>query len=306
MGFSLVEKTRGIWSKKSYSTLLYYFPIVIVMGLMSSHIVGAFICQWLFDISFFSSTKEVFDPENKDLIDAMKVMQFFNAVGTFIIPAFAFLHLRGVEKPAQYLKWQNPLSVVVMLSMLIMAFAMIPVANFLGFLNEGLYLPEFLDFLRVIEEQTLRVTEQFLIMDTYLDLVLMILLIGVVAALGEELLFRGVLQNLFLEWWGSKHLAVWITALLFSVIHLQYHAILPRFILGALIGYVYVQSGNLRSSIYLHFFYNTTLLIITFLIQHSGIHSSWEFIGTEQFLIVLFSMIVLGLFLFKVPLLKRD
>lgn len=306
MGFSLVDKTRGIWSKKSYSTLLYYLPIVIVMGLMSSHIVGAFICQWVFDVSFFSSTKEVFDPENKDLIDAMKVMQFFNALGTFILPAFVFMHLRGFEKPAQYLKWQHPLSLITILSMLIMAFAMIPVANFLGFLNEGLYLPEFLDFLRVIEEQTIRVTEQFLIMETHLDLVLMILLIGVVAALGEELLFRGVLQNLFLEWWGSKHLAVWITAFLFSVIHLQYQAILPRFVLGALIGYVYVYSGNLRSSIFLHFFYNTTLLIITFLIQHSGIDSSWEMIGVQQFVPVVLAFFVLGLLLLKLFLVKTN
>ncbi len=306
MGFSLVDKSRGIWSKKSYSSLLYYLPIVILGGLMSSHIVGAFVCQLVFDISFFSSTKEVFDPENKDLIDAMKVMQFFNALGTFVLPAFAFLHLRGVAKPAQYLKWQSPISLGAMFSMLIMALAMIPVANFLGFLNEGLYLPEFLDFLRVIEEQTLRVTEQFLIMDTYLDLLLMILLIGVVAALGEELLFRGVLQNLLLEWWGSKHLAVWITALLFSVIHLQYHALLPRFVLGALIGYVYMNSGNLRSSIFLHFFYNSTLLIITFLVQHNGIDSSWEFIGVEHLLFVVLALFILGILLFKLPSSKTN
>lgn len=304
MGFKLVEKTRGIWSKKTHSNLLYYLPIVIMGGLMTSHIVGAFVCQLVFDVSFFSRTKEVFDPENENLIDAMKVMQFFNALGTFILPSFVFLHLRGVVNSAKYLNWQSPISFPSLFLMLLMALAMIPVANFLGFLNQGIYLPEFLDFLRVIEEQTLRVTEQFLIMDTYGDLILMILLIGVVAALGEELLFRGVLQNLFMEWWGSKHLAVWVTALLFSVIHLQYHALLPRFVLGALIGYVYVNSGNLRSSIFLHFFYNTTLLIVAFLVQHRKIDSSWEFIGVEQFVLVAFATVVLALFMFKSPRVK--
>ena len=82
-------------------------------------------------------------------------------------------------------------------------------------------------------------------------------LIGFVAAVGEELLFRGVLQNLFQEWFGSPHVAIWLTAFLFSVIHLQYHAVLPRFVLGALIGYVYVNSGNLSNSMLLHFFYNS-------------------------------------------------
>jgi len=292
MELSIIEKSRGIWSGKSYSALLYYLPIVILGGLVISHILGAFFCQLLFDISFFSSTKEVFDPENKKLIDAMKTMQFFNALGTFVVPPILFLHLRGLKFSA-YLKLQNPISLKGLFSVLIMAFAMIPLANFLGFLNESLSLPEFLNFLKVIEEQTLQLTEQFLIMDTYTDLLLMILLMGVVAAVGEELLFRGVLQNLFQEWWGSKHVAIWVTAFLFSVIHLQYHAVLPRFILGALIGYVYVNSGNLRSSILLHFFYNTTLLIITFMIQHDGLDASWEMIGVESILLVLLATFVL-------------
>ena len=293
MGFSVIEKSRGIWSKKSHSTLLYYLPIVIMAGLMISHVLGAFFCQLVFDISFFSSTKEVFDPNNKKLIDAMKVMQFFNALGTFVLPAFLFFHFRGV-KPFEYLKLKNKLTAKELALMMLLALVMIPVANFLGYLNEGVYLPEFLDFLKAIEEQTMRVTEQFLVMNSYVDLLLMILLIGVVAAVGEELLFRGLIQNLFLEWWGSKHVAVWLTALLFSVIHLQYQAVLPRFVLGALIGYVYVNSGNLRSSIYLHFFYNTTLLIVAFLIQHDGIDASWEYVGSQYVI----PMIFLGIFLF--------
>jgi len=306
MGLSIIEKSRGIWSGKNYSTLLYYLPILIFGGLIISHILGAVFCQLLFDISFFSSTQEVFNPENKKQIDAMKLMQFFNAAGTFFVPPILFLHLRGLKFSA-YLKLQNPISLKGLVSVLIMAFAMIPLANFLGYLNEGVSLPEFLNFLKVIEEQTLLITEQFLIMDSSVDLLLMILLIGLVAAVGEELLFRGVLQNFFQEWWGSKHAAIWVTAFLFSVIHLQYHAVLPRFILGALIGYVYVNSGNLRSAILLHFFYNTTLLIITFMIQHDGLDASWEMIGVENFLMVLLATFVLaGALLKLVPRLSDD
>lgn len=293
MGLSIIENSRGIWSKKSYSTLLYYLPIVILAGLITSHVFGAVFCQLLFGISFFSSTQVVFDPNNVELINAMKAMQFCNALGTFIIPPVAFLHFRGL-KFSQYLKLQNTIQLKGLFSILLMAFAMIPVANFLGALNEHISLPEFLNFLKAIEEQTLQLTEQFLVMDSYADLLLMILLMGVVAAVGEELLFRGVLQNLFQEWSGSKHLAIWLTALLFSVIHLQYHAVLPRFVLGALIGYVYVNSGNLRSSILLHFFYNTTLLIITFMIQHDGLDASWEMIGVESVLLVVLSTFVLA------------
>ena len=180
-----------------------------------------------------------------------------------------------------------------------MALAMIPLANFFGALNAMLPLPKFLSFLKEIEAQTLLITEQFLVMDTPIDLFLMLGLIGFVAAVGEELLFRGVIQNLFQEWFGSPHIAIWLTAFLFSVIHLQYHAVLPRFVLGALIGYVYVNSGNLRSAMLLHFFYNSTLVLLTFFIQHGGIDASWEEVGAEGLMLVLISVLVLGILLLK-------
>ena len=294
MALNIIQKSKGIWASKSYSSLVYFLPILILGGLVFSHIIGAFICQFLFDVSFFSSTQDVFDPQNKKLIDAMKLMQFFNAIGVFIVPSILFLHFRGVSFYT-YLKLNLSVFIKGVLAIFIMALAMIPVANFLGALNAMLPLPEFLSFLKEIEAQTLLITEQFLLMDTPIDLLLMIGLIGFVAAVGEELLFRGVLQNLFHEWFVSPHIAIWLTAFLFSVIHLLYHAVLPRFVLGALIGYVYVYSGNLRSAMLLHFFYNSTLVLLTFFIQHGVIDSSWEEVGAEGFILVLMSVLILGI-----------
>ena len=97
MALNIVQKSKGIWASKSYSSLVYLLSILILGGLVFSHIIGAFICQFLFDVSFFSSTQDVFDPQNKKLIDAMKLMQFFNAIGVFIVPSILFLHFRGVS-----------------------------------------------------------------------------------------------------------------------------------------------------------------------------------------------------------------
>ena len=69
--------------------------------------------------------------------------------------------------------------------------------------------------------------------------------------------------------------------ILFSVMHLQYHAILPRFVLGAVIGYVYLISGNLFYSILLHFFYNSILVLITFMIQHDILEEYWDFLAGD-------------------------
>ena len=298
MALNIIKNSKGIWASKSYSSLVYFLPILILCGLVLSHIIGAFLCQFLFDVSFFSSTQDVFDPQNKKLIDAMKLMQFFNAIGVFIVPSILFLHFRGVSFYT-YLKLNSSVYFKGKLAIFMMALAMIPVANFLGAFNTMLPLPDFLSFLKEIEAQTLLITEQFLLMDTPIDLLLMLGLIGLVAAIGEELLFRGVLQNLFQEWFGSPHIAIWLTAFLFSVIHLQYYAVLPRLVLGALIGYVYVNSGNLRSAMLLHFFYNSTLVLLTFFIQHGGIDASWEDVGAEQLILALMSALVLGVLLLR-------
>ena len=298
MALNIIQKSKGIWASKSYSSLLYFLPILILSGLVLSHIIGALLCQLLYDVSFFSSTQDVFDPQNKKLIDAMKLMQFFNALGVFIVPSILFLHFRGVAFYT-YLKLNSSVYVKGVLAIFMMALAMIPVANFLGALNAMLPLPDFLSFLKDIESQTLLITEQFLVMDTLMDLFLMLGLIGFVAAVGEELLFRGILQNLFQEWFGSPHIAIWLTAFLFSVIHFQYHAILPRFVLGALIGYVYLNSANLRSAMLLHFFYNSILVLLTFFIQHGGLDASWEEVGAEGFMLALISVLVLIVLLLR-------
>jgi membrane protease YdiL (CAAX protease family) len=286
MGLGIIQKTKGVWINTSNSTLLYLLLVVILGGLISSYLLGAIICKLVYGISFFSSSHQVFDPSNLELMNAMKTMQLFNAIGTFVLPPMVFLHFRGLSF-VNYLKLENPLSGLTIAKVFVLALAMIPLANYLGSLNEIIPFPEFLNFLKVAEEQTLLLTQQFLIMDSIWDLGIMIFIIGVVAALGEELLFRGILQNLFQDWSQSKHLAVWFTALLFSVIHMQYHAVLPRFFLGAFIGYVYVYSGSLRSAIYLHFFYNTSLVVLSYLIQHEFVAESWEFIGNTSISVII-------------------
>ena len=295
MGLNIATKTKGIWKNTSYSTLLYFLLVVILGCLISSYLLGSIVCLLLFDISFFSSSNQVFDPSNANLMNAMKTMQVFNAIGTFVIPPLLFSHFRGLPT-SSYLKLKTRLIPIDVLKVFVLALAMIPVANYLGSLNELIPYPDFLSFLKVAEQQTMLLTEQFLIMNSLVDLGIMIFIMGVVAAVGEELLFRGVLQNLFHNWSGSKHLAVWLTALLFAVIHMQYHAVLPRFFLGAFIGYVYIYSGSLRVPILLHFFYNTSLVLLSYLIQHNFVSNNWESVGVSSYTMLVSALLLLVVF----------
>ena len=289
---NFIQNSKGIWSNKSYSTLLFYLVFLILFGLIISQLLACLFCMLVFNESFFlGGSLEVH-------IESLKTIQFFNALGTFIFPTIAFIHLRGLSF-YNYLKLNffqfNRLQIL----LFVLAIVMIPLANYMGAINQHLPYPEVLSFLKDFEEQSLWLTEQFLQMDTYFDFLLMILLIAVVASVGEELLFRGILQNLFQEWFASKHASVWMTAFLFSVMHLQYHAILPRFVLGAVIGYVYLISGNLFYSILLHFFYNSILVLITFMIRHEILEESWNVFGEGDVTLFVFALLIFLSLFFK-------
>ena len=88
-----------------------------------------------------------------------------------------------------------------------------------------------------------------------------IVVIAVIPGIGEELLFRGFLQNLFKRIFKNDHVAIWVAAILFSAIHFQFYGFVPRMLLGALFGYLYVWTGSLIIPIVAHFMNNFLSLI---------------------------------------------
>ncbi len=90
------------------------------------------------------------------------------------------------------------------------------------------------------------------------------LIIAIIPAIGEELLFRGILQNKL--WEASNiHLAIWITGIFFGVIHLQFYGVVPRIILGVLFGYLYYWSATLWVPIIAHFVNNVITLLLLYM-----------------------------------------
>jgi len=101
-----------------------------------------------------------------------------------------------------------------------------------------------------------KMTGLFIGNDAMVPPLLAFISIAVVPAICEELVFRGVLQPLFAKITRNIHVAIWLTAILFSLIHMQFYGFLPRIIMGALLGYMVVWSGTLWAAIIAHFFNN--------------------------------------------------
>ena len=99
---------------------------------------------------------------------------------------------------------------------------------------------------------------------TMSELIMNIIFISVFAGIGEELLFRGVLQRLFIKATKNPWIGIIITAFFFSAMHLQFFGFIPRFLMGILLGAVYWYSGSLIVTMVAHFFYDALIIILVY------------------------------------------
>jgi membrane protease YdiL (CAAX protease family) len=120
-----------------------------------------------------------------------------------------------------------------------------------------------------------------------------IVILAIVPAIGEELLFRGILQNKIEMLSKNKHIAIWITAFIFSFIHFQFYGFVPRLLLGALFGYLYIWSGNLTIPILAHFINNG----FTLLLLYAGVN--FEMSVPMEITILSFILVISFLYIFK-------
>jgi membrane protease YdiL (CAAX protease family) len=98
--------------------------------------------------------------------------------------------------------------------------------------------------------------------DTMPNSILLFVTIAVVAPLLEEILFRGLLQNAL-----SKRLPVWaaiaLSALIFGAMHMDFYAMPPLVLMGAIFGVIYHLTGSLRVTIVLHMINNAAALALS-------------------------------------------
>ncbi len=121
------------------------------------------------------------------------------------------------------------------------------------------------DALIQYEAQIEATIKRFLQMPTIVDLFVNLIVIALVAAVAEEVLFRGLIQKMVLEKTQNPHVAVWITAIVFSGIHFQFSGFFPRLFLGVLFGYIFFWSKSLWYPIIAHFLHNGITVVLVYI-----------------------------------------
>lgn len=202
-----------------------------------------------------------------DTLNVFRIVQIAMHMGLFLIGPALYL-LLVEQNPIQKLGLnQNPFIVNYLLIVVLMLVCL-PGINFTHTLNQALHLPGWLSgtekWMQQKEDSAKELTDAFLSMKSYKDLAVNLIMFGLLPALGEELFFRGALFTIIKEWTRRKHLTIFITAFLFSAIHLQFYGFLPRFLLGVGFGYLFVFIGSLWAPMFAHFLNNSLAVIVAF------------------------------------------
>lgn len=231
---------------------------------------GFFILVWVVFIAgatFLNSNSVSFSQLSPAEVFAMKLLQLVSALLIFVFPVMVFCFLFPQNK-FRFLNLTNAPDLKHILFVTLTFLVALPGINLIADWNMNIEFPSFMagaeDWIRKMEKQAQELTNIFLDMKSPLDLIINLVIIALVAAVGEELFFRGMIQKYLTKALNMHHLAVWITAFLFSALHGQFLGFIPRLLLGAMLGYFFYYSGSLWIPIIGHFINNGIQVIAAY------------------------------------------
>jgi len=256
---------KGLLKSKKAGTQLL---ILISIALASFFIIGLLGTVILSKVSGMSleamSDSSKWDYNSGTLVTVIRGMQIIQFITLFVVPTFlcAWFFSTDSKKYLGLTMPANSMYFLVGAALLILA---LPLVNFLGELNRNVQFPAALaNWMKEQEAEAAKTIKALLSKHSVKDLVLNIICIAGLAAVGEELLFRGIAQRLLIKLFKNHWAGIIISAFLFSAMHVQFYGFMPRFVLGILLGAVYWYSGSLWTAILAHFVYDAFLIVLVY------------------------------------------
>ena len=238
-------RIKGFFSNSSalfqIGVLLYFALIGVLLSAATTHAV-------VYITGLLSESNPAAGSFADTPFYALHTAQFFSTLLIFFLPSLSAAYFCS-DKPANFLQIKRRVNVKVILLSVIMLFLISPVIDLISNLNSKIHLPELLapltDWMQKTEEQSAGITEKTLSEKGFFALATNIFIIGIMAGVAEEFFFRGALMSIITKKIKNPHTAIWLIAIIFSIIHFQFSGFFPRIILGAVLGYLLLWTKNI-------------------------------------------------------------
>lgn len=246
--------------------------LLIILFSLGSYIISPAIFMaigvGILDISLEEFLRKIGSGDPEPVIQwALVMIQAAAAILSFIIIPAVFIRKYEHGSLKNYFHDRSISAGPIFLA-ICLTFSLMAVNSLLIEWNMNFKFPDFLaESFDEMEEQGRIMTEYLTDFFSLPYFLVVIVVVAIVPAVGEELLFRGLIQKYMHQISKNPHVAIWITAALFSAFHLQFYGFIPRMALGAFFGYLLYYSGNLWYATIGHFLNNGFTLLMIYLFQ---------------------------------------
>ena len=261
--------------KVIFLTLVTVFLGFVIVG----PLVGGMVAMPFYEGNFMDLAEAIQNPTaHPEIKIPLYIMQgFATFVGLIAGPALLLLAFR--RSAFDFFKGdQFDFKPIILTTLTVIIF--VGVNSFFIEWNAGLTLPDFLkgfeEWAREKENAAEAITTFLTNFESSGELFLAIFVIAVLPGIGEELVFRGLLQKEFIKAGANVHLSIWIAGILFSTMHMEFFGFVPRMLLGALFGYLYYWSGSLSLAMLAHFINNGVSVVALYFYQQGAFEFDME------------------------------
>jgi len=266
-----------------YKSELLHFPVKSVLiitfaAVFAGILAGGGVSLLAFNIYGVPQTEffSVISEGNVSLNDRnmLRIATFLNHAFMFIAPSIFVCWMLYKKGWAKFLKLRTAPHVAILGLTLLFVLSSMGLVQFSMWLNQQIPLPT---WATTLEADTGAMIQTFLTMETAGEFALSFFVMAIIPAIGEELLFRGIIQQTLRRVFKNEHVAVWVAAFIFSFFHFQFAGFLPRMLLGGLLGYLLVWTKNLWVPIFAHLVFNGMQVIAIyykdFMVEKLGVEN---------------------------------
>lgn len=250
-----------------FGKILILTGMVLVFGSIGV-LLSNVIVQFIFQVDLSSVNISEIKKEDVAIISSLKLYQTLaGGIGMFLVPALLFPAAIKYPKNTLIMYQNRVYPKLVFLGVLAIVIS-VPAISWMYEINKSMRFPEILaDFeakIRLMEDQAEAITKIFVAADNLPMLLVNLFVVALVPAICEEFFFRGILLQYTRFVFDNSWIAILVSALVFSGFHGQFYGFLPRFALGVLLGYLFLNSGSIYIPIIAHFANNALAVLLIY------------------------------------------
>lgn len=267
-----------------------FSPLTQLFTVFSMHFMGYILASFfiflivkpLWGTNILTNPEVLMNFNDPAVLQLNRLTIIISILFVFIMPAMIFRRFMELEGQDYLVIRKKPkLKMVGIITLLLLI--CFPAANFLFFINTQLDFafisPETAANLKAAEQETSKYNIALLYNQDFSIYIINLFAIAILTAIGEEMVFRGVMQRVLIKMTGNVHWGIIICALIFSLIHFSYFGFLTRFFLGVVLGYIYVSTSNLWYCVWFHFLNNGIAVTFAWITAKGYDMSEWDMIG---------------------------